>query len=450
MSRTMASTASCLAGVWLAACGGGESVGGAEAEIVGGRPAPGQVFSSVGALVAVKGRTVDPYCTGALITPRLVLTAKHCDLLKPTNAPSAFAIGPDATRPERLIPILGFTRERTHGGGLLGLGSDVAIAHLAEAVDLEPIQVREARSREVGLEFRAVGYGSQSQTDANAPSGTRRLARLRLAGVGPSPYWPLVYEQDFEAFLADIWSNEPEITQELRDLGQFFWEADVLEPHYDALFRRVNGNTAGGDSGGPIFTAGEVTGDLVSVGVVSGVVSMSTESPDPVLENFTIYSTIGPEVRHLIRSAKVCGLVPEEGLCDGEVRRRCSSATTAQRTGRVQIESRNCGAEGLTCALTPAGARCQPSCRSNSECTGGSACIGGTCSFRPEQLCAGEPGGFACSLCCVGALGDFSDEAFLQCNDVCFPEPAGTVQAAPLRAQVHFPGFPGLAPQPLR
>lgn len=177
--------------------------------------------------------------------------------------------------------------------GVMGLGSDVAVAHLVEAItDIRPVYAAEAQRYELQRSFRAVGFGTTSYVDQAAPYGTRRQARLSLAALGPTAYFLMVYVGDFAQYLADYVSGT---TLDPADplviaAAQAQWDGTLLEPHYDALFTRITGNTAPGDSGGPIFSAGREDGDddrLRTVGVVSGIVTISANYPDAVVENPT-------------------------------------------------------------------------------------------------------------------------------------------------------------------
>lgn len=441
MMRTR-SVGGAVATVALLACGGVESGGESEAPIVGGRVDLSPRFRAVGALVHVEADgTTREFCTGAVIGPRLVVTAKHCAIIENPATNVAFAIGPEASSPRRLYRVARFTWERTQDRGLMGLGSDVAVGHLAEeVVGIEPITIGEARRAEVGSRFVAVGYGAESY-EPDAVIGRRKVAQIKLAGIGPDGYWKLIYGGNFEAFLADYWAGEPVIDEAMRAEARFFWNEDRLATHSDALFSRVTGNTAGGDSGGPIFSTSEGD-DLRSVGVVSGIITFGPDAANPIEETQTLYSTFGPEAQYLIRAAEVCGPIPSEGVCEGAVRKRCSTKAEAERDGHIQVFTRNCASSGLGCAQTPDGARCVGRCSNDLDCTGGSRCVGSVCRYTPTQICQGEAGnGFACFLCCLGAEGrDFSDADFETCGATCFGPPGAAAASAP-RARVSFPGI---------
>lgn len=449
----------------LAACGGASETERSQEAIVDGRASTGHRYDVVGALVTIApDGSTNPFCTGTLISGRSVVTAKHCALLTPASAATGFAIGPDAFHPSRVAPIDRYVWERTITNGALGLGADVAVAHLSQPLrDIRPVYAQEAERWEIGRSFRAVGYGTQAFADPNAPFGLRKEAELSLVALGPSPYFPAVYRGDFGAFLADLASGEGVSVDdpELVALGQSEWDGFLLEPHNDAVFQRITGNTAPGDSGGPIFSSGrgrrgeredehERSEPLRTVGVVSGIVTVSASYPDSVVEDFSVYSTFGPEALHLLRSAEACGPVTEEGKCAGDVRHRCTGL--GESRGRPRVVSEDCARAGLRCSETPQGAACLPSCASDADCAGGGTCAAGQCQWSPVAICTGEGSPFGCYLCCLGrgTGGGFTPEDFDTCGNACFPPLPEAVPASGPTRSVRFPGFPGLPALPLR
>ena len=120
-----------------ALCGACTSEGGTEAatqDVIGGFPAFSAKLDGIGA-VGVLGDldAVLPVCTGTLVTPTMVLTAEHClEDVEPEEL--RFLIGPNALAPRRTISVRGVVRETSVAGSMTGLGSDVAVMHLSEAV----------------------------------------------------------------------------------------------------------------------------------------------------------------------------------------------------------------------------------------------------------------------------------------------------------------------------
>src|SRR4051794_19459088 len=77
----------CVAGALIAAACGGEAAptertDEADEDVIGGVAADSASFNAVGAIVRELGggQPRQKFCSGALIAPRVVLTAKHCVL----------------------------------------------------------------------------------------------------------------------------------------------------------------------------------------------------------------------------------------------------------------------------------------------------------------------------------------------------------------------------------
>ena len=135
----------------LAALGGGcasevaddDSSDGA---IVGGSDAKSAAYDAVGTIGWVYGDdpaaagAFDAFCTGTLIAPDEVVTAKHCAQDSTAEAPYvkdrtvAFAIGSDAGKPKRVVKAKDVTLTAPNEGGFIGFGADVAIYKLSERV----------------------------------------------------------------------------------------------------------------------------------------------------------------------------------------------------------------------------------------------------------------------------------------------------------------------------
>lgn len=402
-------------------------------EVVGGTPADSRIYDAVGALVTVADDgTVEPFCTAWLVSPRVAVTAKHCLITTPREREIFFAVGPDGTDPRRLYAVDGRVWERTIEGGIMGLGSDTAAVHLARSVrGIIPMLPVPMPQQLVGQSFEIIGYGRQDPFDVNADFGVRLRGQVRLEAVGPSPYYPEIYEGDFASFLQDFAEGDPA----LEPAAQLTWASSTLLQDYEGLTQRTQSITAGGDSGGPLVK--RIGPFAAGFGVTSGIAFLSGPNADRVVENYSVYGLLGPEAMHMIRSADVCGGVPEEGVCNGDVVERCSGRSE----GRIRVISEDCAAQSGTCARTPQGARCLPSCVTDADCSdsSGSAngvCDAGQCTWSEVDICTGEPGALACLLCCLGqgTGGDFEDIDFAICGGACFSFPASP-QASTLSIQ---------------
>ncbi len=153
--------ASLLLALLGAACAPLPTPAPAEAAIVGGAPETGEpavVFVS-----AVIGA-----CTGTLIAPNVVLTAKHCVQTRGASGPVPVSIlsagvGPD----RRSLRSYRVARVDTTPGGFFGMaitdGTDIALLTLRESIpDVTPIPIRRAPPTDlVGREVTAIGYGQR-------------------------------------------------------------------------------------------------------------------------------------------------------------------------------------------------------------------------------------------------------------------------------------------------
>jgi hypothetical protein len=179
----------------LSACAAdpsGERVGSASQAIVGG--ATSTTAQDAAVMIVTNGRFS---CTGTLIAPNLVLTARHCvaaelDESSPCGPaisdlpPSAFAVALGVNADE--------TKKVARGKKLVVpatrslCGSDIALIQLdADVANAKIAQVRFEKLA-VGEAAIAVGYGAS--TPDGPPAASRRQRQTTVVAVGPAkPTW---------------------------------------------------------------------------------------------------------------------------------------------------------------------------------------------------------------------------------------------------------------------
>jgi hypothetical protein len=207
-------------------------------DVIGGVPAYSHALDAVGALGSSydtdgdgRGDAYYPFCTGTLIAPTVVLTAEHCIGGDMTGV--AFLIGASAYAPDRVVPALAAVAETTIVGGVQGLGSDVAIVHLAEPVlDVTPLVVAPFPADLIGQRFTVLGYGAQDNTER---AGTRLAGALTLRGTSGR-----IFEHLFGSFPAFLDQGVPR----LHGITPTEADREWLQAEYDAttVARRLRGD----------------------------------------------------------------------------------------------------------------------------------------------------------------------------------------------------------------
>ncbi len=286
-------------------------------ELIGGTAAKSASYDAVGAFVHTDARQPDAppvfFCTGTLVAPDVVLTAKHCvtqdatggsTFLADADHPIFFTIGPDSSRPRRIIAVKSAKVAPVVDGGYADLGADVAVVFLKERItDITPWKIDGSRLSvaKEGQSYTAIGYGIR---DLNGSAGQRKIGRLTLQAASGKPLSRLFKTfEDFQSYLRTQEGDTWVAAQDARI--RKFYNLELLAPKagdtttlpaapgYEAYlgYGPRDVQPCSGDSGGPLVT--KVAGSNVIVAVVSA----SFKGPSqPCSTLGEVYATFGPNV----------------------------------------------------------------------------------------------------------------------------------------------------------
>lgn len=328
-------------------------------------------FLTPGATAAAS--TFQAQCTGALISPNTVLTAKHC--LDSFGAAGrarnslVFTLGPDAAAPTAYATVIAVERAPGNDGGYTGRGHDVGVLHLDEPLsNAQIVKVAAVSDELVGQQFVGVGYG---RADNGSELTKRRLGALTLKARAGRTYEFLFGSSD--AFYRDYTGSSiptscaappasaPEMPQISADDDPCAG-VKALREMYDTTLLEQTGELAVGsapsdaqpcfgDSGGPLLKAAADGGELVAYGVASG----GTSSEDLICDHGAVYASFAADVTTFLQQATTwtdpCDKLPARGQCEGTRARRCSSAAEGAR----RVVEVDCANAGLRCVMTGEG-----------------------------------------------------------------------------------------------
>jgi len=237
-------------------------------------------------------------CSGTLIAPDLVLTAKHCALggdgeLALNRYGVQFALGVDAERPDTLAEALAVELSAPDSGGVAELGSDVALYRLERALSgIDPLHLfaEPLSDQLLGAELMVYGFGTDVPgCDRNATfRPIRRAGQVRLSALRGNVFDDIYGDE--ATFLADALHDMGRPTAEWR-----YAHGGLLQDYEAWVTSGPDGAQAcHGDSGGPIVIETERGREVV------GVLSWSWRSQTQQCDHGSVIAVFGPQTRALL------------------------------------------------------------------------------------------------------------------------------------------------------
>jgi hypothetical protein len=342
------------------------SVSQAPFAIIGGVVAPSPELDHTGAFMLRNRSTGEgrPLCTGTLIAPETVVTAKHCisvlPIFEPMGLDVLFAVGPDHDDPIDIIPVAAVAGAPGDDGGEGGYGRDVGVAHLDRpVVGVTPAVARPFTAELLGVTMVTLGYGMSSAD--GAIDGLRRIGRETVEAVSGLTYEALF--GDFESFAERMVTNQiteldilPMVSDD--DLAQLqaIYQSGILLDQHEAVTGRRPGDTQSchNDSGGPLARP-----SLSGGWEVYAVVSAGPDSSRSICDFGQVFATFGPVTFPFLEQERQwsdpCGDTDAGGVCDGDVAVRCQ---TRFDPGERRLVEDDCAARGQACIVSASGAGC--------------------------------------------------------------------------------------------
>lgn len=372
----------CVAGALLAgsSCGdntvqaaqGQDEGNTAVSNIIGGFDAKSPSLNAVGTIGLVDAQTGEYsfFCTGTLIGPKTVITAKTCAMVTDSQSPLYkmklvnlepifFAVGPDALHPVKVVEAIAADLSPVEVGGWLDIGNDVAVYHLKDAVEgVAPMKVADAVFGEGDLNkaFVAIGFGTKDNFEeaSGQISGTRTAGKSTLQALQGKSFELML--KTFDVLVAQMVAiYGQDVVDANMDVIQGWWDTYVVLPGYEAWAGFASGDvqTCHGDEGSPLV--GREGNEKAVFGVASG----SWNSSQKACDYGTFYGIVGTDTRKMLDDAKTyvdpCGNgVTVTGTCTGDVATRC----TGKWEGDRRLSQIDCSLLDQACATVDGKVAC--------------------------------------------------------------------------------------------
>src|SRR3954469_12250726 len=323
MNRSLSRVLAAVAAASLVACSQQPADEANSDDIIGGVDGSAKSLNAIGTIgVKDDAGNFQFFCSGSLIGPHTVITAKHCAMvldgvlagMKLVNLePIYFAVGPDSKHPIKVIEAIAADLSKVDGGGFVGLGNDVAVYQLIQNVtDVTPLRVASGAltDKDMNKKFIGVGFGAQDvYEDLTGDLKATRAMGTETSRALKGKAFELMLG-NFQAFYDQlVYEYGKDVVDENMDIVQSWWNDTTVLEGYEAWFGNAAGDvqTCHGDSGGPVLhkatAEGKITDRSNSSASIYGVVSGGWHSRDLTCDYGTFYATIGPKTLEMVQAA---------------------------------------------------------------------------------------------------------------------------------------------------
>lgn len=366
---------------WMDGCVGEEATepsAVAARPLIGGFEADSRALDAIGSIGELRrgwSESDPPYlahfCIGTLISERAVLTSARCvrdakDKIVPGLSPVVFSVGPNTSQARRTVEVVDGEVRIVESDDWRRL-SELGLLYLREPVtEVAPLRVGVLDDQHVGQPFAAIGYGPASR---DGEPTTRRIGAMHVAARSGRLY-ELIFGS-FPAFYA-WYRGLPlptgcEALERARECEQIpfareLYEGHLLETTHQVLAGMVPSDAVvgAGDLGGPLLRLSPA--GLTLYALYTEPLTMASGLTDQTGDHGAVYASFAPEeLTFLDRAARwvdPCEGLPNAGICDGTIIRRCGYGGEFFfdfRGPARRIIEFECAASNMICVTNPRG-----------------------------------------------------------------------------------------------